>query len=411
MSTLYPKLDDLESDQMVVTEPVTTTSQGTTGPRRSETTHSIQSEPENIEIILQIPSENVKSLLVDTVHSGIVGEAVGPLNVRPPVGPNFGPTLELGNEVIELNDDLYVLHSELETFIIGGVIKDPNGVPFRGGPIPGKNFQAVVLLQNVPDNYIIDLTCIFMSNSNYKSTFNGEAAKFSEMDTGDKIGHVIGVSASGISSGLQWTGEKTKEFIKSQSDKYVTQTTPNAQPTNVSNGTQKAVEYAAVGTKYLAKGTGVLAKAIGSAASYVGGEIAKEVTRRSDPNKPESKYKHVWIGVGKVVKSSVAAYGEIWSALEVTGKSVAVTMRDNTARAVSHKHGAQAGAVAYDGMDIGVNCTKTVFHVQDMGVKRICKNVAKSAGKNYLQNELDRRARAKGGAVTPSAPPQPMITQ
>ena len=95
----------------------------------------------------------------------------------------------------------------------------------------------------------------------------------------------------------------------------MTQTTPNAQPTNVSNGTQKAVEYAAVGTKYLAKGTGVLAKAIGSAASYVGGEIAKEVTRRSDPNKPESKYKHVWIGVGKVVKSSVAAYGEIWSAL------------------------------------------------------------------------------------------------
>jgi hypothetical protein len=162
----------------------------------------------------------------------------------------------------------------------------------------------------------------------------------------------------------------------------------------------------------LAKGTGVLAKAIGSAASYVGGEIAKEVSRRSDPNKPESKYKHVWIGVGKVVKSSVAAYGEIWTALEITGKSVAVTMRDNTARAVTHKHGQQAGAVAYDGMDIGVNCTKTVFHVQDMGVKRICKNVAKSAGKNYLHSELDKRARNKQQhGVTPSAPPQPMISQ
>ena len=41
MSTLYPKLDDLESDQMYVTEPVT----GTTGPRRSETIQSIQSDP------------------------------------------------------------------------------------------------------------------------------------------------------------------------------------------------------------------------------------------------------------------------------------------------------------------------------------------------------------------------------
>ena len=38
-----------------------------------------------------------------------------------------------------------------------------------------------------------------MSNSNYKSTFNGEAAKFSEMDTGDKIGHVIGVRKGSIS--------------------------------------------------------------------------------------------------------------------------------------------------------------------------------------------------------------------
>ena len=41
MSSLYPKLDDFESDQMVVTEP----NQGTTGPRRSETVQSIQSEP------------------------------------------------------------------------------------------------------------------------------------------------------------------------------------------------------------------------------------------------------------------------------------------------------------------------------------------------------------------------------
>jgi len=37
-----------------------------------------------------------------------------------------------------------------------------------------------------------------MNNSNYKSTFNGEAAKFSEMDTGDKIGHVIGVRNGSI---------------------------------------------------------------------------------------------------------------------------------------------------------------------------------------------------------------------
>ena len=31
---------------------------------------------------------------------------------------------------------------------------------------------------------------------------------------------------------------------------------------------------------------------------------------------------------------------------------------------MTHKHGEQAGSVTYEGMNVGVNMTKTVFHVQ-----------------------------------------------
>lgn len=361
-------------------------------PQRPTPPQTSQYVPEDVSVLLQIPQQNISCTLVEcediAAHSRVNS---GALSIYAPVREDFGPTIEIGSEVIELNESLYVLHSDLETFVLGGVIRDQNGEPVRGGPIPGKTYQMVIKLDNVPDDYLINLTCIFMNNSNYKSLFAQQGVDWSEMDTGDKIGHVIGVSAHGLSTGLAWTGEKTKDLIKYGSERYVAETTPKQTPTQVSGATKKAVEYASIGTKYLAKGTGVVAKAIGQAASYVGQEIAAEVQKNAAKNPKESKHRDTWIQVGKVIKSTVAAYGEIWSTLEVTGKSVAVTMRDNTATAVTHKHGIEAGSVAYQGMDIGVNCTKTVFHVKDMGVKRICKNVAKSAGKSYLHIELEKR--------------------
>jgi len=39
--------------------------------------------------------------------------------------------------------------------------------------------------------------------------------------------------------------------------------------------------------------------------------------------------------------------------------------------------------------------TKTFFHVEDMGLKKICKNIAKSSGQEYLQKHIDRRAKDK----------------
>ena len=61
-------------------------------------------------------------------------------------------------------------------------------------------------------------------------------------------------------------------------------------------------------------------------------------------------------------------------------------------------------------MDIGVNCTKTVFHVQDMGRKRICKRVAKTAGTDFLKNEIEKRAKRKQNVQIETVY-QPQITQ
>jgi hypothetical protein len=74
---------------------------------------------------------------------------------------------------------------------------------------------------------------------------------------------------------------------------------------------------------------------------------------------------------------------------------VAIGSRDASTTVVTHRHGDEAGQVTYNAMDVGVNLTKTFFHIEDMGVKKICKNIAKSSGKEYLHIHLERRKSAK----------------
>ena len=98
------------------------------------------------------------------------------------------------------------------------------------------------------------------------------------------------------------------------------------------------------------------------------------------------------------------------------GKSVAVDARDASTIMVQHRHGNEAGDVTYNAMNIGVNMTKTFFHIEDFGLKKVCKNIAKSTGKEYLQQHLDRRngKQLRTGVdtgtsqVPPQRPPQPI---
>jgi len=361
------------------------------------------------ELVLCLPGDYVRLTMIEHATSKIIGTIAADLKCH---YYNDITTVTIDRFAVQLNESIYVLHTELEHFVIGGSINQNETIQL--GPVPGTQYRfALHLVNNVPDSYLTDFVCILMNTVNYRATFQPtEEVSFAEMDTGDKIGYVIGKSASGISSGLRWTGDQASQLMKSQSEKYVSTQQPNQQPTAVSDRTRKAVQYASIGSKYLAKGTGLVANAIGEVASKVGQGIAAEVARRNSSEGGESKHKHVWIQVGKVIKSSVAAYGVIWTALEDTAKLTARVARDEATTMVTHKHGQQAGQVTYSGMDIGVNCTKTVFHVQDMGMKKICKRVAKTAGTDFLKNEIEKRAKKNQQPVqnNQQAQYQPQIT-
>jgi len=360
------------------------------------------------ELVLCLPGDYVR-LTIEHATSKIIGTIAADLKCHL---QNDITTITIDRFAVQLNESIYVLHTELEHFVIGGSFNQNETIQL--GPVPGTQCRfALHLVNNVPDSYLTDFVCILMNTVNYRATFQPtEEVTFGELDTGDKIGYVIGKSASGISSGLRWTGDQASQLMKTQSDKYVSTQQPNQQPTAVSDRTRKAVQYASIGSKYLAKGTGMVANAIGEVASKVGQGIAAEVAKRNSSEGGESKHKHVWIQVGKVIKSSVAAYGIIWSALEDTAKLTARVARDEATTMVTHKHGQEAGEVTYSGMDIGVNCTKTVFHVQDMGMKKICKRVAKTAGTDFLKNEIDKRAKKNQQTVPNVQQPQyqPQIT-
>merc|ERR1712207_62080 len=309
------------------------------------------------ELVLCLPGDYVRLTMIEHATSKIIGTIAADLKCH---YYNDVTTVTIDRFAVQLNESIYVLHTELEHFVIGGSINQNETIQL--GPVPGTQYRfALHLVNNVPDSYLTDFVCILMNT---------------------------------------------------QSEKYVSTQQPNQQPTAVSDRTRKAVQYASIGSKYLAKGTGLVANAIGEVASKVGQGIAAEVARRNSSEGVESKHKHVWIQVGKVIKSSVAAYGVIWTALEDTAKLTARVARDEATTMVTHKHGQQAGQVTYSGMDIGVNCTKTVFHVQDMGMKKICKRVAKTAGTDFLKNEIEKRAKKNQQPVqnNQQAHYQPQIT-
>jgi len=259
--------------------------------------------------------------------------------------------------------ELFCLHPELEMFVFGG----------EQGPIKDTDFHIVLKLINAPDDLLIDLTCVFMSYCSYKNLFVDET-KFQEKDFGDKVSSAIIYSADGLSKGINWAGEKTKGLLSAGAETYTQKYPQTETPTQISSGVQKGMQYASTGSKYVAKGTGYVASAIGTAATYVGKHIATKIDEKygnsSDPNSASRK---TWRQAGKIASGVLAGYGKVWSALETSGKSVAVASRDASTVVVKHRHGDQAGNVTYNAMNVGVNMTKTFFHVEDMGMKKICK--------------------------------------
>merc|ERR1711893_449201 len=377
MSSLYPDLttENMESQNFTYNpQQAQRSDPQPTAQENSENTNDINDENEDVEIVIQIPEDQVE---ISSAHSnGQLHRLTGPITVINP-DPDV-PYLEFGDVKLYLTEELFVLHPELETFVFGG----------REGPVLGTDFHIVFNLKNAPDDAIIALTCVFMNNCSYKNLFVEEQQPTNE-EIGDRINSGLNYVADAMSKGISWTGDKTKDFIQTSAENYNLKNPANQTPAQISTGVQKTVQY-------VSTGTGAVASAIGTAASWAGKAIAQKVDEKygsKGNSTEESRYR--WRQVGKVGAGVLTGYGKVWSALETTGKSVAVVGRDCSASVMEHKHGASAGKVTYDALNIGVNMTKTFFHVEDMGLKKICKNIAKSSGQEYLQKHIDRRAKDK----------------
>merc|ERR1711892_605250 len=197
-----------------------------------------------VQPVLVLPGDHVRLTMVEHATNAVIGTIASDLIVRHDVLADL-VTIQIERFTVKLDTSIYVLHTELEQFVIGGSIEQNEQVQL--GPVPGTSFRFILqLVGHVPDTYLTDLVCILMDTVNYRATFqpDPESVSFGEMDTGDKIGFIIGKSATGISSGVRWTGEQASAIMKSQSEKYVTTAQPNPTATNISGRTQTAVKYA-----------------------------------------------------------------------------------------------------------------------------------------------------------------------
>jgi len=351
-----------------------------------------QDDSEDVTIVLQIPAGSVEVTYVRS--NAPIATDFPTISIE---DSHLGPVLKFNSQRIVLDQSIFVLHYDLEMYCIGG----------RQGPIDGTDYHLLLKLINPSEDLIVSTTCIFMNNARYKCLFSEEQIgthSNEPADIGDKVSAGILYAADGLSKGISWAGDKSKSLMEGKAQNYVETTPALSNPKEVSPGWKKTAEVASVGTKYVAKGTGFLASAIGQVATYAGGKIADKVQEKYGTKDGKGETSSTWRNTTKILGGALAGYGKVWEALEHSGKKIAVASRDSTAKVVTHRSGAAAGEVTYNSMNVGVNLTKTFFHIEDMGMKKICKTVGKSAAKNYLQKHLDAKKARENQQVQPNQP-------
>ena len=186
--------------------------------------------------------------------------------------------------------------------------------------------------------------------------------------------------------------EYTKDSYSSYSEKYVATEKPNEKPTEVSDSTMKLLSASKTATKHAANVTGTVAGWIGSAVKFGAGKIGEHIDKNYIPDKDKNK-----VGeskMDKVVKiggSGISAIGSIWNNLEKNGRDVGRAVREDTVKMVNHKHGEKAAKATDDGFRAAIDGTRTVFYINDMGIKAIAKTTAKEAGKKVAKLQKEKR--------------------
>merc|ERR1712038_1552292 len=186
--------------------------------------------------------------------------------------------------------------------------------------------------------------------------------------------------------------KKTKSAYSSYSQNYVASEKPNEKPTEISDSTLKLLSASKTATRHAANVTGTVAGWIGSAVKFGAGKIGEHIDKHYIPEKDKEKEGET--KMDKVVKiggSSISAIGSIWNNLEKNGRDVGRAVREDTVKMVNHKHGEKAAKATDDGFRTAIDGTRTVFYINDMGIKAIAKSTAKQAGKKVVKMQKEKR--------------------
>jgi hypothetical protein len=211
--------------------------------------------------------------------------------------------------------------------------------------------------------------------------------------TADKISSGITTTSNYIGEAVDVLSEKTKSVYSNYSQNYVATEKPNEKPTEISDSTLKLLSASKTATRHAANVTGTVAGWIGSAVKFGAGKIGEHIDKHYIPEKDKTKERES--KMDKVVKiggSSISAIGSIWNNLEKNGRDVGRAVREDTVKMVNHKHGEKAAKATDDGFRTAIDGTRTVFYINDMGIKAIAKNTAKQAGKQVVKMQKEKRA-------------------
>jgi len=209
----------------------------------------------------------------------------------------------------------------------------------------------------------------------------------------DKLSSGITTTSHYIGEGVDYLSIKAKEAYSNYSTNYVDTEKPNEKPTEVSDTTMKVLAGSKTVTRHTAEVAGTVAGWIGSAVKFGAGKIGEHIEKKYVPDKTGEK-KDQESNLDKVIKvggSSIAAIGSVWNNLEKNGRDVGRAVREDTVKMVDHKHGEKAAKATDDGFRTAIDGTRTVFYINDMGIKAIAKNTAKQAGKKVVKIQKEKR--------------------
>ncbi len=134
--------------------------------------------------------------------------------------------------------------------------------------------------------------------------------------------------ASGLLAAAVWGSKR----ILQAGEAAKARTTPNTQPTQLSQSTLKRFEQTADAAGWVQRGADKIVSAIGAAAAFVASKIVAKASHNNTSGQPSNK--------GQVMVAAAEGFTEVYMAIEEAAEVLYHSCRDSATGVVGHKYGA-----------------------------------------------------------------------